>query len=60
MDYKIIFKFILEIVLNNKHEVTQFVVDFEKAVRLALKDVLTTVLKFLGVGFIGPNASFVV
>lgn len=45
------FKFILEVVLNNKHEVTQFVVDFEKAVWLALKDVYGDSVKVFGCGF---------
>ena len=48
-DYKIIFKFILEIVLKNIHEVTQFVVDFEKAVWLALKDVFGDSVKIFWV-----------
>ena len=50
-DYKKIFKYIKEQILNNETEVTQCVVDFEKAVWRAMNDVFGATVKIFGCGF---------
>ena len=50
-DYKKIFKYIKEQILNNETEATQCVVDFEKAVWRAMNNVFGATVKIFGCGF---------
>ena len=50
-DYKLVLNYITDRILSNKQHVTQCVLDFEKAVWLALGDVFGDGVKIFGCGF---------